>query len=207
MTTLTLHTVPLGTVIHNDKTSLCVYDESGSLIADYDFCTGLRLIKSHDSMSIYINDADLVPGQWSLLLTTVGEGRQENTAKFLGNKSGDPIDRIVAESPWMNCAPGPRVTWEERQSRLAMCLSCPLFNGSSMTCTKSGRAVLDVTTRADEYCPEGLWGDKQTVDEARVLEAEELGLPVAPATPAAVFTAADQAAFEAELDDYLGGLA
>lgn len=205
MSTVELHTIPEDTLLRNDGTFLCVFDEENNLVADYDFCTGLRLLQTDDGLSIYVNDSDLVPGTWSLFVTYLGESVEPETVKVKGVKEGSPVEReLVSEFPWNDCGPGVRVSKDERQRRLSTCLSCPLLDRDSMMCTASGKSVLDATTREDQYCPEDYWGNKQSVLDTVSAHALESGLVTPRVGPS--FEANEQAQFESELDLFLEGM-
>lgn len=205
MSIVTLYTVPETSLIRNESTSLCVFDADGNLIADYDFCTGLRLTKSDEGMTVYVNDADLVPGSWVLLVTEQLDNEETKTTRVEGAKEGDPFSRFFTnDDPWTNCSPGDRVSRTEREERLSVCMSCPLLDRGTMACTVSGKPVLDVTTKSDTYCPEEFWGDKQAILDAIAENALAEGL--VPTPQGVIIAEQDQAQFEAELDAYLEGL-
>lgn len=205
MSVLELHTIPVDALIRNDASSLCVFDPAGELVADYDFCTGLRLLISVDGITVYVNDDDLVPGRWVLLLSLLDDG-QPRVDRVEGFKAGPPAGRhFVIDYPWADCGPGERLSAAVRQARLLVCEGCEFLDVAAMTCEKSGKAVLDATTRAREFCPEDYWGDKQQVVDAINEQAQADGI-VPEAVPTAIITAEDQAAFEVELDAFLGGM-
>jgi hypothetical protein len=204
MSTIDLYTLPDDTMIQDHATHLWVCDEDGTLIADYGLCTGLRLIKKSDGLTIYINDVDLVPGAWTLRVTTDADG-ETLTSIVEGLKEGPPASRIYSsDQPWDGCGSGERVSKVERDRRLSLCKSCPLLDPDSMTCTVSGKSVLDATTRVPEFCPEDLWGNKQDVLDAQIAQAIADGSFVPRIGPG--FEPDEQAQFEAELDQYLESL-
>lgn len=205
MSIVELHSVPKDTVLSSSRTFLTVVDDSGALVADYSLCTGLRLLQDEDNWIVYINEADLVPGTWTLFLDTTDEA--ESPQRVTGVKEGDPVPRLLPEFPWSNCGTVPRVSNNERSSRLAVCQSCPLFEQDTMACGQSGKFVLDVTTRDDEFCPQELWGDKEAVLQARVDKAIADGNVPEPDTSTGSISAEDQQAFEAELAAFLEGTA
>ena len=202
MSTVNLHTIDAGTMVKNDESFLWVFDGAGELVADYDFCTGLRLMGNDSAMTVYVFDEELVPGAWVLLLTTADENFAITRERIEGFKEGKPRKRVMPERPWDGCGPGARTTNVERRRRLAVCTSCPLLDKDTMTCTSSGKPVLDVTTRATEYCPEDYWKSKTTVMEAVGAQAVADGqVPVPSPT---VIDAEDQKKFEQELDLFFG---
>jgi len=73
-----------------------------------------------------------------------------------------------------------------------------------MTCAVSEKPVLDETTKADTYCPQELWGDKQKVLADLTEQSKELGLVSNEQTT--VINSQDQLEFEDELANYLEGL-
>lgn len=202
MSIVELHTVPRGTTLSSSGTFLTVTDDEGALVADYSLCTGLRLLQVEDNWVIYINDADLVPGQWTLFVDAVEE--DVPSQKVSGSKEGATASRLLPEFPWENCGTLPRVSGDERAERLSLCTQCPLFDSDTMTCEESGKFVLDITTRADEFCPQELWGDKEKVLNDRVEKAIADGADPTPTTITTPISAEDQSAFEAELDAFLG---
>ena len=208
MSTVELHTVPDDVLIKNEESSLCVYDAAGRLMADYDFCTGLRLLKTDEGMTVYVNDGDLVPGSWVLRLMTMSDDRETTTlTRIEGTKAGTPTKRVIkAEYPWANCGNGARIANVERRRRLAVCMSCEFLNHVTMSCTQAPDFwVLDETTRADSFCPKDLWRNRQAVVDAKASKAIADGLVDPAAGP--TITAEDQAQFEAELDAFFGGTA
>lgn len=208
-----LCSVPRSVAVRNDSTFLCVYDESGAIVADYSLCTGLRLVQGDGDLDIYINSDDLVPGRWMLQVggVSMSDG-SDYTATYTGSSEGDLRSRVyTSDDPWSMCGPGDRVSRAERERRLIICKACPLFDATTATCSVNGSLVLDATTYKDKYCPEDLWGNKQDVVDAEAARHQKYvevviaqgGVPV-PQGSAPVPD--DQAAFEAELDQYLEGL-
>lgn len=201
-----LHTTPENTMIKNDETFLWVRDETGAVIADYDFCTGLRLIQRDEGLTIYVNDSDLVPGSWTLSVTTLDANAEPSLTTTWGTKDGVPAPRdLSSDNPWDGCAPGEHVSVVERDRRLSLCKSCPLLDSESLTCSVSGKPVFDTTTRVDQFCPEDLWGNKQDVLAVVAAQALADG-SVAPRIGPA-FESEEQAQFESELDQFLEGTA
>lgn len=209
MSIVKLHTVPKGDYIKNDETSLCVFDPNGNLMADYDFCTGLHILGSENGLTIYINDDDLIPGSWVLLLTTMNENFEPTVRRVEGFKEGTSKQReFSTDYPWADCGPNPSVTKDVRQHRLSTCMSCSFLDLGTMACIITNKPVLDTTTIPREYCPEDFWGDKQQVIDVNNEQAMADGI-VPDAVPSAVgvtITPEDQAQFEAELEDFFGGL-
>lgn len=205
MSTISLHTIPLESVIRNDLSSLCVFDGEGNLVADYDFCTGLRLIRTDQGLTVYVHEVDLIPGPWVFLVTVLTESAEAETIRIEGTYEGAPTTRVLLDdNPWTNCLPGERVGRVEREKRLNLCKSCPLLSLTTMTCTASEKSVLDVTTKEDSYCPQELWGDKQKVLAGQMEQARELGL--VSNDQGTVIDSQNQTEFEDELNNYLEGL-
>ena len=55
----------------NDETFLCVFNSENVLIADYNFCSGLKIMQNDKDMTIFINDIDLPSGKWILFATKI----------------------------------------------------------------------------------------------------------------------------------------
>jgi len=205
MSILKMHSVPVGTMLENETTFLCVFDEDNNFIADYDFCTGLRLIQEEQTLVIYINENDLVPGSWVLFVTTVDENYVKTKSKVKGTKEGLPRTRIhTSQNPWDGCGAGEKVSLAERDSRITVCASCPLLNAIDMVCSVSGKSVTDATTRKEQFCPEDKWGNKEQV----LNDIAEFALANNMVQFPQGFTidTSDQIAFEEELASYLEGL-
>jgi hypothetical protein len=189
-----LYSDDVDTVWNDQKTSLCVLDDNNNLIADYDFRTGLRLLKSDTKFTIYINNDDLIPGKWVLFVTKIYDGEENKTIKVEGNKEGVFKERIFEEErPWdFGYSNQLHVSRQERENRLSVCKSCPFFNIENMTCEIDGENVLDKTKYLDKYCPEEKWGDKEAVMKKI-------------SRSATIIYQKDQQDFELELEEYLKG--
>jgi hypothetical protein len=189
-----LYSDDVDTVWNDQKTSLCVLDDNNNLIADYDFRTGLRLLKSDTNFTIYINNDDLIPGKWVLFVTKIYEGEENKTIKVEGSKEGVFKERIFEEDrPWdFGYSNQLHVSRQERENRLSVCKSCPFFNIENMTCEVDGENVLDKTKYLDEYCPEEKWGDKKAVMQKISRNAT-------------IISQQDQQEFESELEEFLKG--
>jgi hypothetical protein len=200
------------TIWHNQKTFLCVFDEENNLIADYDFKTGLRLIKSDTELTIYIHDSDLIPGRWVLFVKTMYDEEFLETIKIEGSKNKSEKDEEIyikenifkEKRPWdYGYSDQLHVSREEREERLSICKSCPFFNIEDMTCEVDGSIVLNTTKNANLFCPEEKWGDVERIKRehaAHFIEKGEVdpgGNRVDPE---------EQKMFEEELEEYLKGL-
>lgn len=186
MSILELHTLPLNATILDSESSLCVFDPDGNLLADYGFSTGLRILGGSEEWTVYINDDDLVPGRWVLNLTTMEEELVKS--RIEGFKEGTPQERKLTGDALWEVTGGniPRVSLDERATRLSICTSCDLLDSNTMTCSVSGKSVLDQTTRRVEFCPEDLWGERKT--------------PI----PVPIISPEDQKQFEADLELFFG---
>jgi len=205
MSIIYLHTISKESVIRNDQTSLCVFNEDGNLVATYDFCTGLRLLRTEHGVTVYIHEVDLIPGPWVLLVAVHSESNDVTTTRIEGTHEGPQAAHVLLDdNPWDGCLPGDRVGRVEREERLSLCKSCPFLNLTTMTCAVSEKPVLDETTKADTYCPQELWGDKQKVLADLTEQSKELGLVSNEQTT--VINSQDQLEFEDELANYLEGL-
>jgi len=189
-----LYSDNVDTVWNDQKTFLCVLDEKNNLIADYDFRTGLKLVKDDKKITIYINDNDLVPGKWILFVTKIYEEKQSKTIKVEGNKKGVFKERVFEEErPWdFGYSNQIHVSRKEREERLSVCKSCQFFKINDMTCKIDRENVLDKTKHLDKYCPEEKWGDKEAVIKKI-------------SRSATIIYNENQKEFELELEEYLKG--
>jgi hypothetical protein len=154
---INIHKDLSNTIWQDDKTFLCVFDNEGNLIADYDFSSGLKIIQNEKEMTIYISEDDLVSGRWVFFATKVFENKDEiKKIKVEGIKTGDTVKKIFDEEyPWKdNSIMGKHVSRKEREDRLDVCKSCPLLNLEDMTCSVDHQLVLNLTKFEDSYCPE-----------------------------------------------------
>ena len=195
-----------NTVWVNDETFLCVFNNENVLIADYDFCSGLKIMQNNKNMTIFINDSDLPSGKWILLATKINiEENLKEKIKVEGFKEGEVTAKVFSdEGPWLdNCGPDERVSREEREERISICTECPFFNSIDMICTVNNRLVLESTQYKGLLCPKGKWGDQETIDRMlkEGLESGEIVMP-----NAIVIDEQDQSNFEADLEDFLKGL-
>ena len=195
-----------NTVWVNDETFLCVFNNENVLIADYDFCSGLKIMQNNKNMTIFINDSDLPSGKWILLATKINiEENLKEKIKVEGFKEGEVTAKVFSdEGPWLdNCGPDERVSREEREERISICSECPFFNSIDMICTVNNRIVLESTKYKGLLCPKGKWGDQETIDRMlkEGLESGEIVMP-----NAIVIDEQDQSNFEADLEDFLKGL-
>jgi len=195
-----------NTVWVNDETFLCVFNNENVLIADYDFCSGLKIMQNNKNMTIFINDSDLPSGKWILLATKINiEENLKEKIKVESFKEGEVTAKVFSdEGPWLdNCGPDERVSREEREERISICTECPFFNSADMICTINNRIVLESTKYKGLLCPKGKWGDQETMDRMlkEGLESGEIVMP-----NAIVIDEQDQSNFEADLEDFLKGL-
>lgn len=206
MSTVSLHTIQQDTILINDETFLCVFDEIGALVADYGFCTGLRLLGTTDGLTVYINDSDLVPGTWTLFVSLIDESGTPSKNQISGMKEGSSHPRELGDQPWTECVPASQVTLAERQERLAICQACPFLDSETFTCTASGKPVLSITARDDDYCPDKRWGDMDAVLNARMEAAHVTDSPEGASAVTTYIHSEEQSSFEAELEAFLEGL-
>jgi hypothetical protein len=194
-----------GTMWQNDETFLVVLDSQNKLLRDYDFCTGLRLMQDDNEMTAYINDEDLLSGNWIFLGTKLDENFIKYRVKSEGVKEGGFIyKKFTDPNPWENCGPGIKVSREKREERLSICKLCPQFNQEDMTCSLDGRIVLEATKYENLYCPEGKWGDKEILEQQNIAERAARGDIILPEQDKIQPT--EQEIFEQELEDFLKGL-
>ena len=190
----------------NNETFLCVFDENDNFITDYDLCSGLKLMEKDDKIIFYVNEDDMVQGKWKLFANRISEDFSSEKIiisgeSFVGLKTRNFNDNL----PWVeNCGPGKFVTRSEREKRLNICKTCPLFDVKNMTCNVNLQLVLDTTRDADKYCPEDKWGEKDRI-LAEVNEREGLTEERAVAA-ASLIDRQNQLDFENELEEFLKGL-
>jgi hypothetical protein len=183
----------------NDETFLCVFNSQNVLIADYDFCSGLKIMQNDKDMTIFINDIDLPSGKWILFATKINiESNLKERIKAEGFKEGEvAVKEFNEKGPWLdNCSSDELVPKEEREERLLICAECPLFDLTSMRCTVSDRIVLESTKYKNVICPQRKWGDFDNLVAS--------GQVANPTTT--TIDKQDQLDFEADLEDFLKGL-
>ena len=195
-----------NTVWVNDETFLCVFNNENFLIADYDFCSGLKVMQNDKSMTIFINDSDLPSGKWILFATKINiKENLKEKIKVEGFKEGEVKAKVFSEKgPWLdNCSSDDQVSKKEREERILICTECPFFNLSDMTCTVSNRIVLESTKYKGLLCPKGKWGDEETKQRMlkEGLESGDIIMPVGD-----IISQNDQLDFENELEEFLKGL-
>lgn len=180
---------------NDQETYLCVYDKNNIQIADYDFDTGLRLMIKNGSIHIYINDEQLVSGRWEFF------GNLGNKpVRSSGNKNGDVTIRQYPDlDPWrFDHRPGTYITVPEREKRIDICRTCPMFTKEGM-CKVNGMLAIERTKMRIGFCPEGKWGDADDAQSA--YEEEFVNGPIKQD-----FDPEEQEDFNAEFDDFLKGL-
>ena len=195
-----------NTVWVNDETFLCVFNNENVLIADYDFCSGLKIMQNNKNMTIFINDIDLPSGKWILFATKINtQDNLRETIKVEGFKEGEVAAKeFNEEGPWLNnCSPDEQVSKEEREERISICTECPFFNSADMICTINNRIVLESTKYKGLLCPKGKWGDQETMDRMlkEGLANGDIMMPVGE-----TIDKQDQSDFEADLEEFLKGL-
>jgi hypothetical protein len=190
----------------DNETYLCVFDSNNNLIADYDLCTGLKLMQNEKEMTVFINDDDLVAGKWKFFGVKVslidGQYSKEDILVNGVKKGKSSKVDFKEEFPWNNCGPGKYVSRKEREERLSVCKLCSLFDSTTLKCTVDNEIVLRSTRYENEYCPEEKWGDKKRVLEEIGAAAIERGDVVTTQT----IEPEEQMNFEQELEEYLKGL-
>ena len=189
----------------DEETFLCVFDENNNLLADYDFCTGLKLMQDGEDIVVFIKDEDLISGQWIFFGTKVNKDLTLEKIKVSGKKDGFPkAIEFIDKEPWnSNCASGNYTSRQEREERLSICKSCPLFDSLNITCKVDDKIVLQSTKYEDSFCPEEKWGSKKAFMTlmANIAKSGDIIMP-----EGAVGPLNDQASFEEDLDRYLEGL-
>lgn len=183
----------------NDETFLCVFNSEDVLIADYDFCSGLKIMQNDKDMTIFINDSDLPSGKWILFATKINtQDNLRERLKVEGFKEGKIVPQeFNEEGPWLdNCGPDERVPKEERKERLSICIECPLFDSLNMRCTVNNTIVLESTKYKNVICPEKKWGDFDNF-----ITSNQVAI-----SPATTIDKQDQLDFESDLEEFLKGL-
>lgn len=194
------------TMWKDSETFLCVFDSKNNLLADYDFCTGLKLMQDENDITVFIKEEDLISGRWVFFGTKVNKDFLSEKIKINGKKEGNLETIEFTEGyPWSNnCGPGKYTSRKERQERVSVCMSCPLFDSKNMTCTVDETLILQSTKYQDKFCPEGKWGDKESVMAEILEDALDNGDIIMP--KGEKIRPEEQENFEEELDKYLEGL-
>lgn len=197
----------ISTVWHDGKTFLLVFDDNNKEIADYDFSTGLKLLQDGNIVIVFIDDKDLVPGNWKFFGTKIIQKENriiEEKIEVYGKKEGKSKKRNYLEKdPWnKNRVVGEYVSSKEREKRIEICRSCPLFSHLDGTCLVNGNIVIELTKEKYSYCPEEKWGDKEKAIE--FISSYPEGDIIMP--EGTFIDQEDQENFEKELDEYLKGL-
>lgn len=196
-----------STIWNDAKTYLAVFSDSGEMIADYDFSSGIKILQDDDTITLFITEKDLVPGNWKFFGTKVIQKNEKNIEEKVqssGKLEGERRKRVYAEKhPWdTRRVQGEYVSAEERESRIGICKSCPFFVSENGTCSVNENFVIESTKNVYSFCPEEKWGDKKSVIEKMSAYPEgDIILP-----EAVVIAEEEQSDFEAELEEYLKGL-
>lgn len=196
-----------STIWHDGKTFLVVFDENNNQIADYDFSTGLQILQDEDSITIFITDEDIVPGSWKFFGTkiiSINDKIYEEKVFCSGESFGSYRKRSFSEKdPWNKRRVfGEYVSFSEREERMDICRSCPLFNKTDGTCSVNGNLVIETTKNKYSFCPEEKWGNKEEVVNKMSLSPEGDIITPEPI----IIDEKDQEKFEDELEEYLRGL-
>ena len=206
MNNIEIYKETIETMWKDSETFLCVFDNKNNLIADYDFCTGLKLMQDEKDITIFIKDEDLIAGKWVFFGTKVSKDFLSEKIKINGRKKGSPKTIEYSEqNPWSNnCGPGNHTSRQERQKRVSVCVSCPLFDSKNMTCTVDETLILESTKYEDKFCPEGKWGEKELVMAKMLEDALDRGDIIIPKGEKII--PEEQENFEEELDRFLKGM-
>ena len=206
MNNIEIYKETIETMWKDSETFLCVFDNKNNLIADYDFCTGLKLMQDEKDITIFIKDEDLIAGKWVFFGTKVNKDFLSEKIKINGRKKGSPKTIEYSEQhPWSNnCGPGNHTSRQERQKRVSVCVSCPLFDSKNMTCTVDETLILESTKYEDKFCPEGKWGEKELVMAKMLEDALDRGDIIIPKSEKII--PEEQENFEEELDRFLKGM-
>lgn len=187
---------------NDQQTYLCVYDKNNIQVADYDFDTGLNLMLSGDTISVFMEESDLVSGKWTFfgVLSTAENGtivsREEIEISGKGGKA--KLRTYNDQNPWrFDHRPGTYVSVEEREERISICRSCPMFDRKGF-CKINDMLAIERTKMKIGFCPEGKWGSEEEAIE--LYKTEFVG------ENTIKYVTDGQAEFEAELDEFLKGL-
>lgn len=153
-----------NTIWNDGKTFLSVFDKNNKQVADYDFSTGLKIMENESEMIIFINDEDLVPGQWIFYGSKIkinGKEFIETKIQSNGFKDGKKKSRTYKDKdPWnKNRSSDKYVSATDREKRINICRSCDLFNAVEGICSINKMPVIEMTKHEISYCPELKWGD------------------------------------------------
>lgn len=188
---------------NDQQTYLCVYDKKNIQIADYDFDTGIKLMLSENKIKVYIEDSNLVTGDWTFfgVLSTIKNGKivDRQEIEISGSEQGTASSRIYDDNdPWrFDYRPGTYILASEREQRISICRTCPFFNRKGF-CESNNTLAIERTKMKIGFCPEGKWGSEAEAAEA--YQKEFVG------ENAVASIANDQKEFEAELEQFLKGL-
>lgn len=190
-------------VIWNDsKTFLAVFDDKGNQIEDYDFSTGLQILQDGQNIVVFVNDEDIVPGEWKFFGTKSiqkdGKIFEESVYSF-GKKEGDKKNKLD-DDPWNKKRTwGNYVSLAEREKRIGICKKCDFFSQQDGTCSVNDVLVIEFTKHQYYYCPEGKWGSKEDFDRHySELSADNILMP-----GGFSIEEKDQEDFEKEFDEYI----
>jgi len=194
----------LSTIWNDSKTFLLVFDEKNKQIADYDFSNGLNLLQKENSLVVFFNEEDIVPGKWKFVGTKIIEKNKkifEETVEVFGEKSGKYTVK-KNKNPWKeNRTWGEYISFEEREKRIKICRNCEFFNQLDGVCSINNVFVLEFTKHKYYYCPENKWGDKEESEKYATQKFYNDSSLLKNVT----INEQDQQNFESELEEYLKG--
>jgi hypothetical protein len=195
---------PKDVVWNDDKTFLCIFDNNGNQIEDYDFYSGLRLMLDGNYIKIFIHDEDLVSGKWKFFGTKSfqKDGKTvEEKVFFSGEKIEKNIKRKYEnKNPWgiTRGVKDQYVSAQEREKRMGVCRKCPMFVNFDGTCSVDGSLSILETKKRYSYCPEEKWGNKK-----KSIEKMKSEYPSDIINYNVNVDPTDQKNFEDELEEYL----
>jgi hypothetical protein len=195
---------PKDVIWNDDKTFLCVFDNEGKQIADYDFYSGLKLMLDGNYIRIFIYDEDLVSGKWKFFGTkSIQKDKKiiEEKVFSSGEKNEETLKRKYKEkNPWgiTRGIEDQYVSAQEREKRMGVCRKCPMFVNSDGTCSVDGSLSILETKKRYSYCPEEKWGNKE-----ESLGSTHVENPSDMISINTKIDPLDQQNFENELEEYL----
>ena len=153
-----------NTIWNDGKTFLLVFDKKDNQVTDYDFSTGLRILETDDENIIFIYSDELISGRWKFYgskVQVIEDKIIETRVESEGFQDGENTKRKNDDKdPWnTRRAKGKYVSRKEREKRIGICRSCPLFNKNEGFCEVNGMLSIEMTKHETSYCPESKWGD------------------------------------------------
>lgn len=187
---------------NDQQTYLCVYDKNNIQVADYDFDTGLGLMLDGDIIKVFMEESSLVAGNWTFfgVLSAAENGIIVSREMIEINGSGGNAksQTYSDQDPWrFDHRPGTYVSVKEREKRISICRSCPMFDRKGY-CKVNDMLAIERTKMKIGFCPEGKWGSQE--DAENFYKTEIVG------ENNITYVLEEQSDFDAQFDEFLKGL-